>query len=268
MHYKRQRAGRPLVDDRPEVGSPSGHGRYGLMDHDDESIMCHECGEWVGSVGSHLRRHEMTAREYRARHGIPAGVPLTPPALSRRWSEAARSRIGTPGWQRLEAARDPAAASAARDVDALRSTRAVAESRAEVARRVGKTVRRGRVDVCEVCGAKWCPLPGGYGRRICGSSGCSREWASINARMSAETRFGALRGRDSQIWRLVDEGVRRADVAELYGLTQRGVGIILARETERRASIPHGPSGYRRGCRCRTCRDGHADDERRRNARA
>ena len=91
MHYKRQRAGRPLVDDRPEVGSPSGHGRYGLMDHDDESIMCHECGEWVGSVGSHLRRHEMTAREYRARHGIPAGVPLTPPRPGRhsqagRWS--------------------------------------------------------------------------------------------------------------------------------------------------------------------------------------
>lgn len=169
MHYKRAWRGLPLVDDRPEVGSLSGRGRSGIMEHsaDGQSVMCHECGGWFQSVGAHLRRgHDgMTAREYRRAHGIPAGVPLVSRAMSEAMSAESSHRVGGAAWARLEAARDPAAASASRTRDDLRSARVVSDgkaSRARVGRRRGEHLR-----TCKACGVQWCALPGGYQNVTC-----------------------------------------------------------------------------------------------------
>lgn len=119
MHYKRDRAGRDLSE--PEVGSPSGHGRYGVLDVDGGRVLCHECGGWYRSVGSHVARsHGLTAREYKIRHGLPLGTALVAPDLSELHSRNATGRVGGAGWARLEEKRNPAAASAARDEEAFR----------------------------------------------------------------------------------------------------------------------------------------------------
>ena len=43
-HYKRQRAGKSLTDPKPAHGTPSGFGRYGIMDRSETLVLCHECG--------------------------------------------------------------------------------------------------------------------------------------------------------------------------------------------------------------------------------
>lgn len=119
MHYKRHRAGRDLAE--PEVGSPSGHGRYGVLDTDGGRVLCHECGGWYRSVGSHVARsHGMAAREYKIRHGLPLSTALVAPDLSELHSRNAVGRVGGAGWVRLEAKRDPTAASHSRDEDSHR----------------------------------------------------------------------------------------------------------------------------------------------------
>ena len=61
-HYSRARRGRPLQDEKPAVGSPAGHGQYGILTRDEWSVLCHECGGWFSALGQHVRRrHELTA---------------------------------------------------------------------------------------------------------------------------------------------------------------------------------------------------------------
>lgn len=121
MHYSRVRRGRPLEDERPEPGSPSGCGIYGVLEERDGLMLCHECGRWYRSVGSHLAQgHGITAREYRRRHGIPARFPLLVAEIADEQSERARAYVDTPAWKRLEDARDPHAASQSRTPEQMR----------------------------------------------------------------------------------------------------------------------------------------------------
>ena len=108
LHYKRVRAGRPLTD--PRMGSPDGCGRYGILDTDGERCLCHECGRWYRSLGAHVvAAHGQSARDYKRAHGLPLSRGLVAEEARRRMSERARSRVGTPGWERLEEARGAAA---------------------------------------------------------------------------------------------------------------------------------------------------------------
>lgn len=101
-------------------GEPSGHGRYGILDDDGERVLCHECGRWFKSVGAHLPGgHGMDVKEYRVKHGLPLSMPLVSAAWAARASASAKARLGSEGWRRLEEARDPRAASAARSDDAI-----------------------------------------------------------------------------------------------------------------------------------------------------
>lgn len=146
MHYKRQWRGKPVS--QPEVGDPSGHGLWGVMDRGEHDVLCHECGRRYASVGAHAQRvHGMSAREYRLAHGIPSQMPLVSLELARRTSGHSRDRLGSDGWRRLEAARDPEAASHARDETAFRRIGMEAESR-----RNGST-RPARTHPCRICGA-------------------------------------------------------------------------------------------------------------------
>ena len=113
-HYSRARRGRPVQDGKPAVGSPAGHGLYGVLTRDELHVLCHECGDWFSALGYHVRRrHGLTADEYREAYGLPRGLGLVALGVSAARSRQARERIGSAGWARFEAARDPAAAAAA-----------------------------------------------------------------------------------------------------------------------------------------------------------
>ena len=188
LHYKRQRTGKPLEGPATRVGDPDGYGTYGVLDRGDDGVLCHECGEWYRSLGAHSRLvHGMTAAEYRAAHGRPRRQPLVSRDTSEAMSTAARGRIGSPGWQRLEAARDPQAAADSRQPDTWRSPAVTARRAATVA---AIPPRPRAVRVCVVCGTEHTR------RRLTCSPGCERERRAEIGREQAPRR-----GRDEyQSW--------------------------------------------------------------------
>ncbi len=63
--------GTSAADHQLEVGAPDGHGRFGMLDEDDEGLLCHECGHRFQHLGLHVwKAHGLTAREYRMAHGL------------------------------------------------------------------------------------------------------------------------------------------------------------------------------------------------------
>ncbi|WP_300265518.1 hypothetical protein [Microbacterium sp.] len=63
-------------------GAPDGHGRYGMLEADDGKLRCHECGEWRAHLATHARlAHDITAAEYRERHGLGATTRLVGTAV-------------------------------------------------------------------------------------------------------------------------------------------------------------------------------------------
>jgi hypothetical protein len=113
-HYRRRWRGKPVSD--RQVGEPDGYGRWGILDADEEGVLCHECGRRLQALSYHLKAaHGMTADRYRDAHGLPRSTPLVSPEISRILSASARARIGSQAWHRLEDTRDPQTASRARD---------------------------------------------------------------------------------------------------------------------------------------------------------
>lgn len=151
-HYKRQLAGKPLTSPARQVGSPSGYGRYGILDDDGQRVLCHECGQWKRSVGSHLTAHDMTAVEYREKHGLARGTALSSAAVRQTHSKNSKARLGSEGWRRFEEARDPVAASQSRTAESFGARAEHAAGIADRARRhaaiaVEKNIGRHRGDV-------------------------------------------------------------------------------------------------------------------------
>lgn len=186
-HYKRQWQGKPLVDDRPAVGSPSGFGRYGIFEDAGDVALCHECGRWVAGVGTHaVGAHGLRAAEYRERHGLPRGLGLVSTAVREAMSARSRARVGEAGWKAFEEARDPVAAARARDAEAYSAAARHREPEAQLAgTRAG---RRPRVVACTVCGATWCPLPGGYTKKRCSPACSSAHAAAVGREVQARRR--------------------------------------------------------------------------------
>ncbi|GAB3186099.1 hypothetical protein GCM10027060_26350 [Nesterenkonia halophila] len=146
MHQRRRTRGECLIQDHDRVGEiPSGWGLLGVVDRDDEAVLCHECGRWLGSLVQHLRQaHGLTVDEHRDRHELPATIPLASQQMSQRLRETSRERIGSPEWQRFEAGRAEVTAEAQRKATEASSsprlgTRA---ARAETARRTIAHVHR------------------------------------------------------------------------------------------------------------------------------
>lgn len=221
-HYSQQRRGR-LAPDGPQSGDPSGFGRYGVIDRDEWAIACHECGAQFPRLAAHLTRdHGMTVAQYRARHGLPRTVGLVSEHVSRTLSEEATARVGSPGWQRLEAKRDPAMASSARGPEALRAP-AVRQHAADLGRELADRQRGAGADrTCPACGRLY------RGRR----RACSDACASILRANGARSQPRARAATDSEVEQLRaatrDPGpvVRRLQAA---GVSSRSIAAAFGR---------------------------------------
>ncbi|GAC62208.1 MULTISPECIES: MucR family transcriptional regulator [Gordonia] len=237
MHYKREQRGVD-VRSRPEkiFGDPSGHGLYGVLDDDGTTVLCHECGQRFESVGAHVGgAHGMSAAEYKARHGLARGTALISQASHQRRSEASKARLGSAGWRRFEAKRDPLAASASRDMDQLRGSGVRAQtqaSRAESSAKKGKATRVGRVYECVMCGATWCQFGGARQARTC-SYECWAAWETAVSMQEAPPNAD----RDRQIRDAAAQGVSATDLAARYGVTPDRIRQIVRRDRKDREAL-------------------------------
>lgn len=80
-HYRMRARGAILPESVPVVGvTPSGHGRWGVMDVDpDGRVVCHECGRSFVHLGVHVGMMHDGVAAYRRAHGLPRSQPLTSP---------------------------------------------------------------------------------------------------------------------------------------------------------------------------------------------
>lgn len=253
-HYKRQLAGKPITSTAPPVGSPSGHGRYGILDDDGQRVLCHECGQWKRSVGNHLTAHDMTAAEYRERHGLARGTALSSAAVRQTHSKNAKSRIGSEGWRRFEDARDPATASHSRTQESFGARAESAAGMADRARRhaavaVEKNTGRHRGDV-ELWlrqrqeGMAYADIADAAGmhvvhvrrtvQRMMAERGLEDTEAAAerehrNRVAGQAARSAAARERALEWRELRDRGLSSAEVAERYGVTPSAVRYWMRR---------------------------------------
>ncbi|TWP34493.1 hypothetical protein [Leekyejoonella antrihumi] len=159
------------------VGEQDGHGRYGVLDEDDDGLLCHECGRRFTHLGLHAwKGHGVTAAAYRRAHGLARSRGLVVSGTREAITDNARRTFVAK--KTLVAARDPAAALAARrEMGTVMSPEGLAASRA----RPGQG-RRGTVVMCAWCGARFCPLRSATRRRFCSRSCASRSTRAARAR--------------------------------------------------------------------------------------
>jgi predicted transcriptional regulator len=71
------------------------HAPRGELPHDplEDRVQCHFCGAWYRKLGPHLRRHGLTADDYRREVGLRPRHPLQPPSLSERQAAVARELV-------------------------------------------------------------------------------------------------------------------------------------------------------------------------------
>lgn len=216
--YDRRRRGLPRIVTLRQVGEPDGHGQYGILDVDDDSVLCHECGRRMVRLGRHLAIHGMTAAEYREAHGLPRQLPLAALGYRRAASVRVRARLGSPAWLRLVAARDPGRASRMRG--------RIPASAATVAAQTGRpnpgTGRTARVRSCPFCSAEYT----GRGRS-CGAVECVRQARAAASRGKARPR--ALTDAERAQLLAVEGAERDAMVRAMQqaGVSSRSLGAAL-----------------------------------------
>ena len=204
-------------------GDPDGHGRYGYLDGDDERVICHECGRGYRSLAAHVHAtHGMTVADYRAAHGLPRGLPLVSPAISRAKSEQSRARIGTQAWEKLVAKRDPTAASRARTAEshARRGLDAEKARTTALANISGQTKPHTRI--CRTCGE----YPPRKGATYC---------SELCKRIGRLTTSASQRNAD---WHhLREDGLTLTEIGARYGVSHTAVRVGIRRHLERAALI-------------------------------
>ena len=93
VHYGRRLKGRPGNGEEQRLGKPDGAGIFGVLDENDEGVLCHECGKRFRSLGNHtVMAHDLTAAEYKDKHGIPRKKSLA----SRAFRENVSARSSKP----------------------------------------------------------------------------------------------------------------------------------------------------------------------------
>ena len=215
-----------------QPGDRSGFGRYGYLDGDDERVMCHECGKMCASVAAHANlAHGMSANEYRQAHGLPQRVALVAPKMSRRMSKSAKSRVGSEGWNRMVAKRDPTAASHARTPDTFKRRGADVESQRERAKNHIKGARKPVTRRCRVCGAL---IHGRKGLKTC---------SPLCQRISG---YEGMKRAPAEKWaELHDAGESWSAIGRLYGVSHTAVRVAVTTYrrylSDREYLAAHGP---------------------------
>lgn len=96
-------AQRPATAHRDRVGTPSGHGQFGIVTRTWDKVQCHECGRCFKRLELHLiQTHEMTVEDYRRIHGLLRRQSLLSIGLEERFREKALERVGGEDWVRFE----------------------------------------------------------------------------------------------------------------------------------------------------------------------
>lgn len=199
-----------------KLGDQDGYGRYGYLDGDDERIRCHECGGMFRSLGAHVSlAHNMSADEYREAHGLPQRMKLISPNLKKVHSDAGKARIGTEGWQRMVAKRDPTAASHARTEESFRRRGEDKIASTATAKRNIKGVRKPVTRRCVVCDSL---IVGRKGRPTC-SPLCARIDTYRNKTTTPAEKWD----------RLHHEGESWTDIARANGVTHTNVRNTVLR---------------------------------------
>ncbi|MER7131316.1 Helicase associated domain protein [Streptosporangium saharense] len=123
----------------PTYGDPDGHGLYGQLTYTDDGtqVICHECGQEKRALGTHAwYAHQITAAEYRERHGLSTRQGLAAPETAARFSV---NGLRKEALAALAAHRDPDRARAANTAEGR--TR---PQRQQVRRETGARSRLGR----------------------------------------------------------------------------------------------------------------------------
>ena len=165
------------------VGSPDGHGRYGVLDRAGLELICHECGRGHRHLGLHVyRAHGLRADEYRRRHGLARGRGLVAQDLREVIQVNAIERMNQPAGQAFIRARNPAVATQVRLQSWVGFAPQVLTEQTARAATLGRAARRPRVVRCEACGAEFCPLTAAKRRRFCTRSCANRTTARSRTR--------------------------------------------------------------------------------------
>ncbi|MEU9837116.1 MucR family transcriptional regulator [Streptosporangium sp. NPDC048047] len=134
-------------------GDPDGHGVYGQLTYTDngERVICHECGTEKRALGTHAwYAHQITAAEYRERHGLSVRRGLAAPATTARFAANGRKE---PALRALAENRDPNRARAANRRNGQQRAQTMAIRRETGGRsRLGRSLTPGEVK--RLAGAK------------------------------------------------------------------------------------------------------------------
>lgn len=208
-----------------QVGDKDGYGQYGIIDGDDERILCHECGRMYKSLAAHAQMaHGMTAEDYRAAHGIPKRIALVSPKVSAKRSEKAKGRLGSEAWKKFEAKRDPTAASHSRDEESFKRRGADIEAHAQRARQHLKGAKK-KIRPCVVCGRP--PIKTQMMVPTC-SDLCYR----ISTYRSHKGGQRAARW-----WRMWEEGESWSAIGRMYGCSPTNVRWTVRRWQEHMSDV-------------------------------
>lgn len=63
-----------------------------VFSEDGQTVQCHVCGEWWGSLNVHIRKHGYDAASYKEAFGIGRIASMWPPALKEKQRQAALYR--------------------------------------------------------------------------------------------------------------------------------------------------------------------------------
>lgn len=153
------------------IGSPDGFGWYGILTETPAGLLCAECG-WEGThLGLHAyKAHGLPAVRYKRLHGLRLSQGLIVAEVKHRMSQI-RTENPNPY---LAAARDPAAATAARLAQGSPISPAGDAARTANLDRTREQRRHGHVIECAECGNAFCPLTNAARRRFCSRSCASR----------------------------------------------------------------------------------------------
>jgi len=70
---------------------PSGQSVLGALEYDEttDKVRCHECGTWIGGLGTHVKVHGISRKEYNRRHGMRTNAALSGLKTRQKHREAA-----------------------------------------------------------------------------------------------------------------------------------------------------------------------------------